>query len=287
VRTVLAQAGLDADAYRARPLQRRLGACLRAVGAVSATEALEALATDPRLHGLALDALLNATTSLFRDRDVFVFLRAAVVPALAGRPRPRVLSVGCSSGAELASVAMLLDEAGALEASDLLGIDCRPAALAAARRGVYTPREAASIPPRQRSRYLAATPEGYALAPEILNRLSFHLASATHAPPRGPWDLILCRNVAIYLSADAAGAQWRRLAHALTAPSSVAQANLLGPPPPARAAREDRAGDWGGEGGFLVVGHAERVPPECGLTRCGPSAYRRDRLPARADLEGL
>ncbi|MEZ5287250.1 MAG: CheR family methyltransferase [Vicinamibacterales bacterium] len=60
------------------------------------------------------------------------------MPALARRPGPvRVLSVGCSTGAELYSVGMLLSEAHLLERATLVGIDCRADAVAGAAAGIY------------------------------------------------------------------------------------------------------------------------------------------------------
>src|SRR5690606_18282179 len=68
------------------------------------------------------------------------------------------------------------------------------------------------------------------------------------AEPDGSWDLILCRNLAIYLEAESAAGLWQRVASALK------------------------------PGGFLVVGQAER-PMVASLHRCGPSIYKRLRAP--------
>lgn len=257
---VLRSAGLSPEAYRSKPFRRRIPACLRALNVTSSEAALEALRRDPSLQATALDMLVNTTTSMFRDAHIFATLRHTVVPELASRPRLRILSVGCSSGAELASVAVLLDQAGALAGADLHGIDCRPGAINAARRGVYSAREIATVSSAVRRKYLSETPEGWALAEAIRNRLSFHVRDALgESLPHGPWDMVLCRNVSIYLARDAAAALWRRLAGAL------APAVTAGDPMQRRG------------GGYLVVGHAERVPADCGLVRRGLCVYRRER----------
>ena len=76
-----------------------------------------------------------------------------------------------------------------------------------------------------------------------------------NADYEGSWNLILCRNLAIYLEAETAARLWQRIAGALA------------------------------PGGFLVVGSAER-PVVAGLHRCGPCIYRRPRHSLLGDSHG-
>ena len=104
---VLERAGLDPALYREAPLRRRTSACLRAIRAESEQVALARLRIDSQLADVALDAFLIGVSQFFRDPMVFETLRTTTIPALAARARPlRVASIGCSSGAELYSVAM-------------------------------------------------------------------------------------------------------------------------------------------------------------------------------------
>lgn len=242
--TLLARAGLDPDAYRATPLQRRVPACLRALGVTSEAAALRALQREPAPRAEALSALLLGVTSFFRDDEVFARLERQVVPRLRGLDRaPRVLSVGCASGAELYSVAMLLAEAGLIAGATLTGIDARPDAIAAARGGVFAPAALTGLSDARRHRHLEPAPGGERIAGRLRQHTTWRLADATRGLPPGPWDLVLCRNLIIYLQAHCAATLYARLRGALA------------------------------PGGVLVLGRAERPPRALGLQPLGPSLH--------------
>ncbi len=243
---VLTQAGVDPRTYRASPLARRVPACLRALRAPTPEAALERVRSDPLQFQIALDTLLIGVTSFYRDRPVFDELRWSVLPELLRGGRPlNVLSVACSDGAELYTVAALLAEAGALANARLCGIDCRPSAIAAARAGRFGASSLQGLPADLRDRWFVQEDGAYLPAALRADTWEWKLADATALPDAGPWDLILCRNMAIYLDSSAAGALWVRLEAALR------------------------------PGGVLVVGKAER-PVAGRLRRIGTCIYHKD-----------
>ena len=104
-----------------------------------------------------MNALVIGVSSFFRDPTVFVCIRDEVLPDLLREsPAPRIWSVGCSEGAELYSMAMLLAERGALENSDLLGTDCRADAIHRAAMGSFMPDSILAVPEAMRSRYFVS-----------------------------------------------------------------------------------------------------------------------------------
>lgn len=243
---VLARAGLDPACYRAGPIERRLPACLRALKAATEPAARERLASHPALLEPALSAVLIGVSGFFRDEPVFESLGARVVPALAARGRPpRVLSLGCSTGAELYSVAMLLADARLLAGAELVGIDCRPDAIARARAGVYSTGELAGVGAGRFARHFAPARSGARVAEPLRRATRWRVADATRELAAGPWDLVLCRNLFIYLQPAVADAIFEGIVAAL---------------PP---------------GGFLVVGKAERPPGYLPLTAVARSVYGR------------
>ena len=155
---ILSQQGLDPARYRHRPLERRLGACLRALGVSSEVAAWERVESDRAAQAVALNTLLIGVSSFFRDAAVFEVIRTTVVDALKrlGRP-PRVWSVGCSTGTELYSVAMILEREGLLDGAELLGTDCRADAIWSAREGVFERDHVANLDGRTRDRYFERT----------------------------------------------------------------------------------------------------------------------------------
>lgn len=239
---VLAMGGLDPAAYRARPLERRIGACLRALRAGSEHAAATLLRQRPDLLDRTLSALLIGVTSFFRDPSVFAALRERVIPTLAGARPPRVWSLGCANGAELHSVAILLAEAGLLAGAELLGTDCRPDAIKQAAAGMFSREALDGIAPDLLRRYFEPVGSGSFKACGALSRaLHWRVEDGTKVAPAGPWDIVLCRNVLIYLQPPAAEVMFQRMVREL-APH-----------------------------GFLVLGKAERPSarlPLQAVTRC-------------------
>ncbi|WP_367870891.1 protein-glutamate O-methyltransferase CheR [Luteolibacter sp. Populi] len=240
----LLSAGLDPARYRMAPLRRRLPACLRALRANSLHEAAEILRAAPERLALALNTLLIGTSSFFRDEPVFEHLASSVIPTLVARcTHPRVWSAACSDGAELYSVAMLLARYRPLAGDQLLGSDFRPRAIELAKRGIYPAEEAAAVPTDLRGRFLSGGRSRVIVSAELRRATRWECRDLLEAPPRQSWDLVLCRNLAIYLAGPAVENLWKKLA-AVLAP-----------------------------GGVLVVGKAEkpRIP---GLKRIAPCIYR-------------
>ena len=195
----------------------------------------------------AVSALLIGVTSFFRDPAVFATIRDIVLPELTSGGRPlRAWSVGCSDGAELYSLAMLAAEIAAPHRSLLLGTDCRPDAIRRARAG-------SSMQPRcRRSRRRCATATsiasmaGASLRARISGTSSAGGAATSSACPEpGTWDLILCRNLVIYMEPGVTRDLWETLGACLR------------------------------PGGILVVGKAERPTEAKGLVPLAPCIYRR------------
>src|SRR5262245_594012 len=113
--SVLRRGGVNPAHYRNGPLARRVPACLRALKVECEAMALARVSEQPSANGAALEAFLIGVSAFFRDPAVFDKLRTELTTLAAGTGTRRILSVGCSSGAELYSVAILLAEAGLLD----------------------------------------------------------------------------------------------------------------------------------------------------------------------------
>lgn len=216
---VLNESGLRIEDYRLAVLVRRAPACLRAIGCRSLDEARRVLQWRPWQMAVAASALLIGVTSFFRDEAVFQAIGQQVVPRWENGARPRILSVGCSDGAEPYSVAMLLAQAGVLERAELVAVDCRYDALARAAGGVYDARQLAGLPRGHCDRFFLARGETWQVVRPLRQAIEWRQCAADD-PPSGPWDLILCRNLAIYFEPAAAKRLWKTLA-AVLAPGGV------------------------------------------------------------------
>lgn len=154
--------------------------------------------------------LLIGVTRFFRDRREFDFLESRVVPRLfEGKGRSDVLRVwvlGCSTGEEAYSVAILLREhAARLDAPPRIQIfasDIDGRALAVARVGRFSAAIVADVTPERLSRWFVQEGETYVIAKELREVCIFSQHSIVKDPPFSRLDLISCRNLLIYLGAD-------------------------------------------------------------------------------------
>lgn len=244
---MLERAGLQPAAYRPAAMQRRVSACLRQLRVTSADSARALIERRPEMLPFALNTVLIGVSEFFRDRPVFDYLKTAVLPELARTGGAlRVCSAGASGGQELYSVAMLLAEAGLLERSELLGVDCRADAIRRAQAGVYGPDDMAGVETARRERFFQPMDSRWAVRAELKQSARWHVADLLAFEAGGPCDLILFRNVAIYFNETHSAEAWERLCAQLA------------------------------PGGFLVTGKAEKPPASLPLTRLVPSIYRKN-----------
>jgi chemotaxis protein methyltransferase CheR len=239
--------GLQVGRYRPAVLARRERACLRAMGVASVAEAASALDRD-ELVERGLQAVMIGVTSFFRDGAMYAALDDLVLTLAATRTRGlRVLSVGCSDGAELYSLAILLAERG-VSPAEMAGVDCRPAAIEQAWQGVYPQDDLEDVPAPLRTRYFDAVrghPDRVQVTASLRERCRWRVGDAFTLSAGEPYDIVACRNLAIYLEPTAARELWACLWE------------------------QTRVG------GILVVGKAERPDQASGFRRLGPCLYEK------------
>jgi chemotaxis methyl-accepting protein methylase len=241
--------GLPLEAYRPRYLRRRLPACLRALRAADACSGIDKLSVHPDKAARALGAVLIGVTEFCRDTPVFRHLREALLPLWKACPTPRrIWSAACSDGQELYSVAMLLAEAGLIDATEMLGTDFRPEAIADAVRGRFRPETVGplnAMDPSWRQQWFEPGTHRLHVAENLRRHIQWRRCDLFLGAERGPWHLILWRNMAIYLEPQAAHPIWRRL---------VAE---LAP------------------GGWLITGKADYPPLDLDLVRIAPCIFQK------------
>jgi chemotaxis methyl-accepting protein methylase len=248
VRWLFREAGLDARFYREETLRRRLPACLRFLRVNTVPQARVLLRQNPSMIAPVVNVMLIGVTSFFRDANVFACIQNQILPRRLSRSfRPRIWSIGCSDGSELYSVAMALAEMGSLHKCELVGTECRGEAVARARAGVYDESAQRGLPAHLVVRYFCPRENDWAIASEIRSAVQWRVGNILETIEPGPWDVILCRNVAMYMKSTATQPLWQTLQRALV--------------------RE----------GYLVLGKAERPVGADLLSLVEPCIYRRDR----------
>lgn len=154
-----------------------------------------------------LDEMTHITISRFyRDRGVFDYLRETVVPELAeaakreGRGRLRAWSAGCASGEEPYTLSLcwefdLARRYPSLEL-EIVATDADEHMLERARRACYPGGSLEELPGTWRQEAFEPEGEEYCLRDRFRQRVELGRQDLREAQPEGPFDLVLCRNLA-------------------------------------------------------------------------------------------
>ncbi|MFW6032358.1 MAG: CheR family methyltransferase, partial [Phycisphaeraceae bacterium] len=154
----------------------------------------------------------------FRDRGQHEVLRSHLLPGIIREKRDnrelRIWSAGCSRGEEIYSIAILLRELIPDLSSwqlTLVGTDINPAAIEVARRATYSRWSLRNLDAQTTARYFQRAGDQWRLDPRIAGMVEFHVGNlladdypSTNGPLHG-MDLILCRNVFIYMAPTQVG----------------------------------------------------------------------------------
>jgi chemotaxis protein methyltransferase CheR len=187
-----------------RQVCRRVAQRAAALGLDGGFDAYRAYLETHADEWAVLESLTPVTISRFaRDRAVFDSLARVVVPALeraaraAGRDRLAAWSAGCASGEEAYTVAVLWP------AMDVLATDVHPAVLERARRARYPSSSLRELAPDERAAAFVERDGEHVVRPQHAARVTVARHDLQDPPPGGPFDLVLCRNVAFtYFAPD-------------------------------------------------------------------------------------
>lgn len=216
-----ARTGQRIASYRSWRIDTALKSLMRDRG-LGTLDQLVALLREGRDRPLAdevVDALLNQETSFFRDATIFDLVVEAVAAAERRGHRARIWCAGCATGQEPQSLAMLFAERAEAGAPmpEILATDVSDLALARARAGRYTQFEIQrGLPIRQLMRWFDGEGGEWTIKPDLARRVMFRQHNlVADRPPAGAFDVILCRNVLLYLSPETKQAVFRTFANAL------------------------------------------------------------------------
>jgi len=160
-----------------------------------------------------LDDMLIGVTNFFRDRESFEALERAVIPQLFSREsgadhhkEVRVWSAGTSTGEEAYSLAILLNDYKNETSSDLnvqvFASDIDDRSISAGRAGLYSEAIITDVSPARLRQYFLKEEASYRVRKDIRERILFAKHSLLADPPFSQIDLIVCRNLLIYLDRD-------------------------------------------------------------------------------------
>lgn len=215
---------VNLDAYKDEQVRRRLDSWLVRSGALDWQAYFQRLGNDLAERERFRNYLTINVSAFFRDPERWQALRQQVLPNLMQsalrlkppRSRLRIWSAGCSIGAEAYTLVILLDEITFGGRHFILASDVDRGALNKARDGgPYTPEEVQNLSTAQRLNYLQPGGPPFYVQPSLRRRVEFIEHDLLSDPPPEDLDLIVCRNVVIYFTAEAKGALYRKFYQAL------------------------------------------------------------------------
>jgi chemotaxis protein methyltransferase CheR len=197
------RSGVVIDPEKAYLVESRLAPVARREGFASIREMILAIAShrEERLIWAAVEAMANTETMFFRDRSPFEHFRSDILPVLAARGGLiRLCSLGCSTGQEAYSLAMLMEEERDRfphAKADILACDLSERCLEKAQSGLYTQFEVQrGLPSRLLIKYFERNEETWALSPRMRQQVRWRRVNLMNdLRALGQFDAVFCRNV--------------------------------------------------------------------------------------------
>ncbi len=200
-------------------------------------------------------SLTTNVTHFFREMHHFDLLRDSIFPDLIARARTgekvRIWCAGCSSGQEPYSLVMTLlpmfPDVGHHDFR-ILATDIDATMMEKARKGFYPGIEIRGLDEAQKKQFFVEENDGYQIRKELRDLVTFgQLNLVEPLPFQGPFDVIICRNVAIYFDRQTQEEIWKKFAQIMP------------------------------DGAVLMIGHSERLSATADgdFTPIGTTTYRR------------
>jgi two-component system CheB/CheR fusion protein len=215
--------GFDFTGYKRASLERRIRKRMQEVAIAEYGDYQDYLQVHPDEFTQLFNTILINVTSFYRDPAIWEYVVGDVVPRVLERKaapqQVRIWSVGCASGEEAYTVAMIMAEAvGARELRGRVKIyatDVDDEALALARAGAYSQKSVEPIPEDLRAKYLEPASDNFAFKKEIRRAVIFGRHDLVQDAPISRVDLIVCRNTLMYFNSDAQSRIYRGFHFAL------------------------------------------------------------------------
>ena len=136
IQTIRSVSAYDFSEYSEKSLKRRFTKILLDYR-TTMNELLHLLKTQPKFMEEVAKKVTVNTTELFRDPPIWFSLRSEILPKLARKPVIRIWHAGCSTGQEVYSMIILLNEMKLLDKAELYATDLNTDAIDVAKKGVY------------------------------------------------------------------------------------------------------------------------------------------------------
>ncbi len=205
--------GYDFSHYARASLRRRVVGLCRQFKVERVADLIPLVLHDETCLPKVLAGLSVPVTEMFRDPEVFQYLRREILPSLKSFPRINIWQVGCATGEEAYSLAILLQEEDVYHRARIFSTDINDAALAQAEEGIFPAEKLKEYSrnyfkaggTRSLSDYYHAQYELVKMDAALKTNILFTHHNVVSDGVFGEMQLILCRNVLIYFDRELQG----------------------------------------------------------------------------------
>ena len=202
--------GIDFTHYKPATVKRRIHRRIELSGATNLDAFVTRLYDDPEELNLLYKDLLIGVTQFFRDQEAFDSLQRNGLRELLKQKGPteefRVWDAGCATGEETYTLAILISELLAeLPEPPLVKIfatDVHRDSLDTAGRGIYGQEAVSGVLPERLQRYFTRQGKSYRISQQLRNMVVFAPHNVVNDAPFTRIDLVVCRNLLIYLQPE-------------------------------------------------------------------------------------
>lgn len=197
---------LDLTNYKNTQMERRIVSLMHRNNIANLANYYDLLKKFPKHLGEFVNMLTINATEFFRNFVTFIELGETYIPELLQKsPRLKIWSSGCSIGAEIYSIAMILDKLGILDKCELIASDFDENVINKAKSGIYSGFEIGNLPVEYLNYFqkLDTKMELFQIDSNLISKVKFHRQDLLDSRFESNFDLILCRNVVIYFTEEA------------------------------------------------------------------------------------
>lgn len=202
---VLNMTGIDLENYKSQQMRRRLTSFIENSSAKDVITYCRTIEQDEAHLKKLCDFLTINVTEFYRDAWAFNDLKNIVLPKLMeNNSSLNIWSAGCSNGAEVYTIAMLIMDSARKVNFRILGTDMDELSLAkAGEGGPYREDILKSMPRQLVAKYFTVENGNYTVRKEIREKAVFKKHNLLADPFEKGFNLIVCRNVTIYFTEEA------------------------------------------------------------------------------------
>lgn len=210
VEAIYQRYGYDFRHYARASLRRRIRHRMEVSNLNHASELIPKILYDEDFFNLFLQDMSVTVTEMFRDPEFFNTFRKEVIPHLKTYPRIKIWHAGCATGEEVYSMAILLEEEGLLERSQIYATDYNNQSLKTAKEGIYSVKDLHEYEESYQQSGGHSTLSNFYLARynsgKMQDKLQEHITFSNHNlcvdASFGEMQAVICRNVLIYFDKE-------------------------------------------------------------------------------------